>query len=622
MKKNLFANLIPSLTTDFVIVYRIAIIGIVITGFLFIKFSLDSEEKNIENKVIAAAEQIEKITASNIDYVKYQIYYAANQIKLVGTNEQRIAKLLATFVTNINNQIDSAITWNAFSWINNYDKLTVDGAAGVLTRPIDLSSRDYLPLAVKNHGKLVFGKPVKGALSQRLIIPAGAAVLSDNESYLGTLVFGLDIERISAKLENIVGNETISFAFLNDKEIILTSSNFDNKNLPLVQEALTLTSLNDKLSEKKFLSTQNLFTKKTPFALLHKMHEYPFKIIVFHNEEKSYQQLLNILFKQFFLILSIAFACIILFKQIYQKIVQPVSSLSDFALKISKRDFSATMPKPESKELANLYNTLQLVKESFEREQFLIHKLEGANKKISQENSNKTEFLASVSHELRNPLAAITSFANFISEESEGPIKDYPEKYKEFATDIESCSSDLMQFVNDLVDVNRAQSGEFSVNLSQKIDIADIIKRSLKITHNFAHRRRILIKTNIQPDLENIALDPVRMKQVLVNLISNSLKYSPENTEVLISAKSMIEFDGSKKLQISIKDNGFGMTEEQVKKSTEKYNNIENKNCDKIDSFGLGLALTKYLVETQKGKFEIKSKINNGTEITLTFFYF
>jgi signal transduction histidine kinase len=170
------------------------------------------------------------------------------------------------------------------------------------------------------------------------------------------------------------------------------------------------------------------------------------------------------------------------------------------------------------------------------------------------------------------------------------------------------------------MDVNQIASGEFSIDLSQKVDIAEIIRRSIRVNRDFAQRRRIEIVSQVAAEIIPINLDARRMKQILVNLISNSIKYSKEDTRVEVTAKRISE-NSRPKLQIIIKDHGFGMTEEQVKKALQKYGRIQNENSDKVDSFGLGLPLVKYLVEAQNGKMEIESVAGVGTIITLTFSY-
>ena len=113
-----------------------------------------------------------------------------------------------------------------------------------------------------------------------------------------------------------------------------------------------------------------------------------------------------------------------------------------------------------------------------------------------------------------------------------------------------------------------------------------------------------------------IHLDAKRTKQILANLISNAIKYSPEKTEIKICCK-----ENQKLLEITVSEQGFGMTFSQIQTAFQKYQTIENPNSGKVDSFGLGLPITKQLVELQHGTIEVRSKVNAGTEIILRFPY-
>ncbi len=612
-KKLLLSLMIPSINKDFSTAYKITLSAVLIVGILLINFSLAKTKKNFVRKISNDGEQIEKIISSDLDYIRYQMYYTAGLIKMSGSNDYQILKVLRSFNTGINSQTDVAVAWNTFSWINRYNKLTVDGTAGIIRQPIDLTNRDYLAQTTKNGEKLVFGKTVIGALSQRSIVPAGMGIFSDYGTYLGTLVFGLDIDRILTKINRVIDKEPIGVVILRDGEIAFTSDNFGNEKLLQIQPLVDKIIKGEILPNGLALS-QNLFTKGDAFIYYQKIRNYPLDLILVYDSEQSYNRIFNLFLKESAIIFAIILLLVVLFKRLYQRIVQPVSQLAEFAKKISERDFSYSINAPRNKELRHLHSTLLLVKDSFEREEILLNKLEIANKKISVENFNKSEFLAAISHDVRNPLSAIISFAHLIQDDSSAS----KEEIKEWGKDIENCATEILQFINDLMDVNQIASGEFSVDMSHKIDVAEIIRRSIRINRDFARRRQIELISHISNDLPLINLDPRRIKQILVNLISNSIKYSKENTKVEIIAQKIYQ-NNATKLQIIVKDRGFGMTEEQVEMAMQKYVCIENENSKKVDSFGLGLPLVKQLVEAQHGQMNVESVVGAGTMIALTF---
>jgi signal transduction histidine kinase len=613
MKEKSIFNLIPSLSKDFILVYKSIICVIIVAGFLFIKFSIDQEKEKFQEILVASSEQINKVISSDLDYIKYQLSYSAGQIREINANEKKIDKLLSAFGTNNNNQVDVAVTWNAFSWINRKKLLSVDGAAGVLAHPVDMSGRDYLPETITNPGRLIFGKPVLGSLSQRLIVPAGMGVTAKEGSYLGTVVFGFDIEKILAKIEKTIDGESVSFVLVRNNMINFSSRNFRNENVVLIGKAEQRITKKEIL-EKTITSSANILSKENYFYSFQSMKDYPFDIIVLYDKEKSHQQIINLFFKQFLFLTMLVLSLIVMFRQIYRRVVKPLSQLSIFAVKTLEKDYAFRVEKPESKEFINLYSSLISLREAFKREEELLKEIECAHKKISLENFNKSEFLAAISHDVRNPLSAIISFAHMLHDNDDMA----KEEVKEWSKDIENCAMEVLQFINDLMDVNQISSGEFSIDMSKRIDMSEIIRRSIRVNRDFARRKKIEIIQHAASESLLINLDSRRMKQILVNLISNAVKYSRDDVKIEVFAEKIYE-DSMPKLRIIIKDRGFGMTEGQVKKAMEKYGTIKNENSGKVDSFGLGLPLVKNLVEAQKGKMMIDSTIGVGTVVTLVF---
>lgn len=225
------------------------------------------------------------------------------------------------------------------------------------------------------------------------------------------------------------------------------------------------------------------------------------------------------------------------------------------------------------------------------------------------------DLFPSIVHELKTPLNAIVSYAEILQQDlgSSFDKNDCLNHVKE----ISEAALVLDELIRDLLDVSAINSGNFSINLDREIDVAEVINRSIRLNYAYALRRHIKIESNLSK-LRPIKLDAKRMKQIITNLISNAVKYSPDQT--VISVGAQLENDSENDfLVIKIKDQGFGMSEEQVAKAFDKYQTFANPNSHKVDSFGLGLAIVKELVEAQKGTIKIRSKINEGSEVELRF---
>jgi len=240
-------------------------------------------------------------------------------------------------------------------------------------------------------------------------------------------------------------------------------------------------------------------------------------------------------------------------------------------------------------------------------------------KKDLQSNIQPSEFLAAIVHELKTPLNAIIGFSEFLKDDI-GKQKSL-EDCINCASEINIAAMEMNELIHDILDVQAASlSGNFSVDLSKKIDLRDIVKRSVKLNYDYSLKRGVSLETEIADNIKPINLDSKRMKQVLTNLISNAVKYSPKKTVVKIMARHAME-NSQNFLEISIADQGFGMTNSQIQTAFQKYQTIQNPNSKNVDSFGLGLPITKQLIELQNGKLEVRSQVNQGTEMKLKFPY-
>ncbi len=618
MSKKYWPRISLSFTKDFVLIYRLSVVGIFIVGCLFVKYSLEKEKGKIEERLLTVSEQVEKSISHNVDYLKYQFLYAAKQIKEKGDNPKinYIAEILASFVHGINNQVDLSIAWNAFSWVDRNNNMSADGAGGVMRNPVDVSQRDYLTITTKVPEKLVFGKPVRGALSGRLIIPIGMGIFSDRDVYMGTLVFGLDVEKVLDKISKVVSSKVFSFVVINEDLVAFSSDNFDREKLGFVMQKLPTPNKNKDFENGKIISRQGIISQGDGFVVLRVIKNSPLKVAVFYDKDKAYRQFMNLALQQLCFILLVLFTCIILFQKIHYRIVKPMSSLSQLALRISKKDFSYIIEKPKSKELLELYNILHSVRQVAKREQELLKRLEVTNADLFRANEAKAEFLAKSSHDIKNYIFGISGLSRLILD-SKKKSEILQNEELQMVETIFDQSEELMRFVEDLLDTNQVDVGDFSLDKMQPCDVEFLIERIVLLNKSLAMRHNILVRTEIENNLPPLICDVRRMKQVVVNLITNAIKYSNPKTTVVVLAKYLKD---KKQIYIEVADCGIGMSENEihmVMSGKGKY--IDKPDLIGIDSRGIGMPIVLRLVELHGGNIEIESKKGQGTRIKLYF---
>ena len=237
--------------------------------------------------------------------------------------------------------------------------------------------------------------------------------------------------------------------------------------------------------------------------------------------------------------------------------------------------------------------------------------LSRALKAETRANSAKSDFLALMSHELRTPLNAIIGFSEVLGTEMLGPL-GHP-RYREYANDVHGAGRHLLALINDILDLSKAAAGKFDLNC-EEISPADIVGECLKLTRGKAHDGKLRLHAELAPGLPNLLVDRLRFKQVLLNLCSNAIKFTPPGGHVHLTADQAE--DGC--FILSVRDTGIGMTAEQIPMALEPFRQISSPFARNIEGTGLGLALVKSLVECHDGWLSIESEIKKGTVVKIT----
>lgn len=237
--------------------------------------------------------------------------------------------------------------------------------------------------------------------------------------------------------------------------------------------------------------------------------------------------------------------------------------------------------------------------------------LSRALKAETRANSAKSDFLALMSHELRTPLNAIIGFSEVLGTEMLGPL-GHP-RYREYANDVHGAGRHLLALINDILDLSKAAAGKFELNC-EEIAPADIVGECLKLTRGKAHEGKLRLHAELAPGLPNLMVDRLRFKQVLLNLCSNAIKFTPPGGHVHVTADQAE--DGC--FILSVRDTGIGMTPEQIPLALEPFRQISSPFARNTEGTGLGLALVKSLVECHDGSLSIESEIKKGTVVKIT----
>ena len=226
-------------------------------------------------------------------------------------------------------------------------------------------------------------------------------------------------------------------------------------------------------------------------------------------------------------------------------------------------------------------------------------------------NRTKTDFLANMSHELRTPLNAVIGFSEIIHKQMFGPIGS--ERYREYARDIYESGTHLLNLINDILDVSKAEAGKIELH-EEIVKIDRVIDASVRLIQERARDANLELTMPETSSLPAVRADERRLKQVLLNLLSNAVKFTPAGGRVAIAANTTADQGFS--LQVS--DTGIGIAEADIAKVLSPFGQVDSKLARKYEGTGLGLSLSKALVELHGGALTIDSTVGVGTTVTVT----
>src|SRR5258706_8320573 len=226
-------------------------------------------------------------------------------------------------------------------------------------------------------------------------------------------------------------------------------------------------------------------------------------------------------------------------------------------------------------------------------------------KSLEEASRMKSQFLANMSHELRTPLNAIIGFSEFLMDGKPGDLND---KQKEFQGYVLSSGKHLLQLINDVLDLAKVEAGKMELHpeqffLSRAIDEVNAVSRPMIL------QKGLRISVTVDPEVDSVTLDQQKFKQVLYNLLSNGIKFTDEGGSLDICVAPV----GRCQFELSIRDSGIGIKPEDIARLFQEFEQLDAGVSRRYQGTGLGLALTRKLVELQGGNMSVESEFGKGS---------
>jgi signal transduction histidine kinase len=228
------------------------------------------------------------------------------------------------------------------------------------------------------------------------------------------------------------------------------------------------------------------------------------------------------------------------------------------------------------------------------------------------ESEAKSAFLATISHELRTPLNAIIGFAGLMEDQRFGPLG--APRYREYVTDIKNSGEHLLELINNILDLSKAEAGKLHLQ-EDVVDVAEVAEVCVRQMQLRAAESGLRLELALPASPLMLRGDASKLRQILFNLLSNALKFTPVEGHVLLK----IEYASDGGINLVVKDSGVGMSPADIPLAMQPFTQLDNRLARRYEGTGLGLPLTRSLVELHGGSLRLESALSEGTTVTVAF---
>lgn len=224
----------------------------------------------------------------------------------------------------------------------------------------------------------------------------------------------------------------------------------------------------------------------------------------------------------------------------------------------------------------------------------------------------KSEFLAKISHEIRTPLNAIIGFSEVMMDERFGPIGN--DRYRQYLKDIHASGGHLISLLNDLLDLSKIEAGKLELTFVS-VNLNDLVQQCVAIMQQQANRERVIVRTSLPGNLPQVIADARSVRQIALNLLSNSIKFTGAGGQIIISTTQT----DAQEVVLRVRDTGTGMSEKELQTALEPFRQVAPAAFWGSSGTGLGLPITKALAEANHARFHISSQVDDGTLAEVVF---
>jgi len=517
-----------------------------------------------------------------------------------------------------------------FDWVTPDKQLRVSSQLGVLKKPFDMSDRDYLKKTPLFPWVLQLSVPRFGGLSKQWIIPAGMGLTNSNGEFIGSITMGFAVDGLARRLAQVMGPTDIRYVILTKDMVTVLDSAADNSrpNSHLVTDTLSQEMLEN---GAQYLENP-LPYEGTDLVYYKPVSKYPYIVLVGYPKGMAWSIFTEVVMSRIMGLLFIGAAALVMLFFMRRQLIKPVILLAQQADRISKGE-KVLIPDSDIDEISTLGRELQKISDYNENERRISEELsrktmllEHKTQELAEANAEavasrdaavtanlaKSEFLANMSHEIRTPMNAVIGLSGILAVST--PLT---EKQREFIHTLQLSAHSLLALINDLLDIAKIETN--SVDLEHiPFDLDEMIRDITAVFSVQAGEKNIAITyTNSLQAASLFQGDPMRIKQILMNLVSNAMKFTEQGAITVNLSESPDAEPNHSYIHVSVKDTGIGIPADRQTQIFDKFIQADMSTTRKFGGSGLGLSISKNLAELMGGGITVNSIPGQGSEFTL-----
>jgi signal transduction histidine kinase/CheY-like chemotaxis protein len=490
-----------------------------------------------------------------------------------------------------------------------YDVDGINRASGVssVSRGSSRAAREWFKQVVET-GKPFLGEGVVSRVTGRPGVAYAVPVLNEKGVVRGVMLGSISLSTLSQTITKLRPGPNARSSLIDRRKGGVILAHPDPKRVlqPLTEKNdATAQLLNGRLGalETKTNSGELTLISFAPVP------DLPWGIMISQPSNKVFAPVVEAARGTVMLMAVVLFAAALGAAWLARHVTRPLDDLREAANSFSAGDLTRRVKFTRRDELGDLGRTFDqmagtLAQRNAELEN-ANRELQEQNRIVQEANRLKSEFLANMSHELRTPLNAIIGFTQLMHDGKVGAVS--PE-HEEYLGDILDSARHLLQLINDVLDLAKVESGKMEFS-PEPVNLTKLITEVRQILQTLSASKRLKAEFEVSPEVEQLVIDPAKLKQVLYNYLSNAIKFTPENGRIVVRALP----EGANDFRLEVQDTGVGIRPDDLSKLFVEFQQLERATTKRHQGTGLGLALTKKIVEAQGGRVGVQSTPDQGS---------